>query len=213
MSNKKYLLLLLLWLMISLTASAQTFSAGIIAGLNLSQIDGDSQTGYDKPGLVIGAKAIVKLNSRLSAVIELLLNQKGAAFDINPAIPNENYVINLNYMEVPALLDLHFGRVSDKHFKHHLLAGVGYGRLFSANFKEGDAPFTFKKFEPDFRKNEISPIFGYSFFFTPNIGVDFRYSFAVTRLYERVGDVPTSDITRTEFLRNYYLSVRGTYVF
>ena len=195
-------------------AQRQTFKAGAAGGINLSQLDGDTEVGFNKVGVQFGVKGIAKITNNLHVNIELLFNQKGAAFSTNPLQDGNNFRINYNFMEVPVLLDLLLVKADDDHYKHHLTAGIGYGRLIGTTYKEdASVSFSFKQFEDDLNKNEISPIFGYSYYFTPNIFLDLRYSFAISRVYDRGGEPPSNDIIKVLFLRNYYISGRVGYVF
>jgi len=213
LKNRLFTLIVVL-LFFTYSVESQTFKAGVIGGLNVSQMDGDNHTGWEKLGVQFGAKAIAKISDRFHINIELLYNQKGARIRTSPGLDRPDYTIGVNFMEVPLLIDLQFGKVSNDHFKHHFIGGVGYARLLGANFKESpNSIISFKPFENDFEKGEISPILGYSYYFTENIAVDFRYSFAVSKLFIRDGIIPQNDLTKTKFLRNYYLTGRVSYIF
>lgn len=71
---------ILLWLSLSLplTALAQTFGGGLLAGLNISQIDGDQAHGYRQPGLYLGGFLTYRLQERLALQPELVFEQLGS---------------------------------------------------------------------------------------------------------------------------------------
>ncbi|MEM6697615.1 MAG: hypothetical protein AAF806_16255 [Bacteroidota bacterium] len=83
----------------------QRFHAGIITGVNLSQIDGDDYSGYDKLGIMGGLQGIALLNRRTKLVTELLYSSKGSRVE-NELIfqPQKNRVLAVNYAEVPILI-------------------------------------------------------------------------------------------------------------
>jgi hypothetical protein len=58
--------------------SAQRIKGAVIAGMNLSQVDGDEVYGYNKVGLNAGASAILPVGKWFSFSIETVYSQKGS---------------------------------------------------------------------------------------------------------------------------------------
>ncbi|HFC00458.1 MAG TPA: PorT family protein [Phaeodactylibacter sp.] len=213
--KQKYLVsFIILFFSISTNVVAQRFKAAAIAGINLSQMDGDNRTGFDKLGLQFGIKGIAILTDQFHINTEMLFSQKGARFQSNAGKEKKDYTINLNYMEVPVLVDVLLKKIDKDHYRHHLMAGVSYARLLSSNFKEPEnSLLTYKPFEKDFNKNELSIVFGYTNYISQNIGIGIRYTVATSRLFEREGMISPTDSNQSEFLRNYYISARLVYSF
>lgn len=214
MQKRHALSFFILFLFINTQLEAQRFKAAAIAGINLSQLDGDSRTGFDKLGFQFGIKGIAILTERLHINTEILFSQKGAKFQSRLHKEIKDYTINLNYMEVPFLLDVLLNKIEKDYYRHHFMAGVSYARLISTSFKEPENTIiTYKPLEADFNKNELSIVFGYANYVTQNIGIGIRYTVATTRLFEREGMISPNDANQSEFLRNYHISARLVYSF
>jgi hypothetical protein len=142
MSNKTYIVALITLLMLPYSmALGQRIKGEVIAGMNLSQVDGDEVYGFHKVGMNMGLGAMVPLGKNFSFSIETLFNQKGSyqgkqyedklidtATGQVLAIYNGAYKLKLDYLEVPFLI-----QYTDKDI---ITAGIGfsYGRL--VNIKE-----------------------------------------------------------------------------
>jgi hypothetical protein len=108
---------------IVLSTSAQsTFKAGLVAGLNAAQFDGDSYSGYHKPGFYGGGFVRSSINAKWDWTFEISYSQKGAK-----KVPTENspvsYFLSLDYVEVPLLLRYHYKKILFE-------GGTGVGVLF-----------------------------------------------------------------------------------
>ncbi|MFU8843545.1 MAG: outer membrane beta-barrel protein [Bacteroidales bacterium] len=118
-------------------ARSQDVQAAVIAGLNLSQVDGDEVYGFYKPGLNMGLSAIVPVGRHFNFALETLFNQKGAfqgdqyfSTDSAGNVLTGAYNLRLNYLEVPILFffndkDIIMGG-----------AGISYGRLVGIKEEE-----------------------------------------------------------------------------
>ena len=87
----------------------QRFTGGIVAGLNLAQVDGDMYFGYTKAGFTGGAFVHLGLASKLSISTELLFSQKGSKGNalLGAPLTGTNTAIcfiGLNYVEAPVTL-------------------------------------------------------------------------------------------------------------
>lgn len=118
-------------------ANAQQVRAGVVAGLNLAQVDGDEIYGFNKPGFNAGLFASVPIGKNFFFSLETDFNQKGShqgkqyeLQDTTGAIMTGAYDLRLNYLEVPVLFFY-----NDKNV---LAAGGGfsYGRLVGITEKE-----------------------------------------------------------------------------
>ena len=92
---------ILLLLFFPCLLQAQLFKGGIVAGLNLTQIDGDELGGYDKIGLNVGVIADIYLAETFSLSMEILYSQKGASTGLienNQGIP---FKWKWDYIELP----------------------------------------------------------------------------------------------------------------
>ncbi|HRO43662.1 MAG TPA: outer membrane beta-barrel protein [Flavipsychrobacter sp.] len=111
----------------------RTFYAGLIAGANLSQVDGDSYAGYHKVGLNAGGIVYTHLAPNLAVSLEILFSQKGArghrVQESGAGTFINAYRINLNYAEIPIQLNYFDKRRS------HFGGGFSYSQLITAQEK------------------------------------------------------------------------------
>lgn len=111
----------------------RTFYGGVIGGANFTQVDGDRFAGYHKVGMNVGAIVYAQLGNKVAASIEILYSQKGAkshlvqrsagagSYDV------QKYRINLNYAEVPIMINYFDKR------KSNFGAGFSYSQLVSSS--------------------------------------------------------------------------------
>lgn len=106
---------------------AQIIKGELILGGNICQVDGDECYHYRKPGVHVGAGALIPITNWLDVGLEVLFNQKGAykRDSINPhlGLYSGRYKLNLNYAEIPVMI-----YVTDKD-RYSLGVGVSYGRI------------------------------------------------------------------------------------
>ncbi len=108
---------------------AQVIKAEALLGLNLTQVEGDEVYGFKKPGINIGAGAMIPLGKNWDISFEITYNQKGAKQgdqynDTIDDVPVTGaYKLRLNYAEIPVLI--HY---TDKEFLT-IGAGFSFGRL------------------------------------------------------------------------------------
>ena len=90
-------------------AQAQNFRGGAFAGLSMSQIDGDTYSGYHKPGFIVGASVDRAFSENFSMAMELKFLQKGSRASYNiDSESGEYYKAQINYMQIPVLLQYRF---------------------------------------------------------------------------------------------------------
>lgn len=166
----------------------RTFFAGLTAGTNFAQVDGDNFAGYHKPGWNAGVVVYANLIEHLAGSLELSYAQKGsrAAQSQLPKMANDqstvltDYRIRLNYLEVPVMLNYFDKRRS------HFGAGIAYAQLASSkesyrdtfgNLYEQDAKlYPFRKMDLSFMLNGNAHLWK-GFFFN----LRFQYSLLSVR--------------------------------
>ena len=202
----------------------QRFGAGLILGTNLSQIDGDRYTGFDKAGLYGGARGIVRFNSQLEINVELLYSQKGSKIEEPDVLRTgagrtlKNRVVQLNYAEVPILLR-YVWYDTGKGFM--LETGAAFSRLNGIEITERlvqDGGVSYDDLSERFNRNDLNYVVGGGFRLNKHIDLLIRYTFALTRFYEQSAE--ETAVTPNPFaeqpikyLRNYHLSLLAAYVF
>ncbi|MDH3649865.1 MAG: PorT family protein [Saprospiraceae bacterium] len=194
----KYYIFLVTILMLPGRSLTQTFEAGIVVGVNASQINGDFLAGYDKLGLHTGLKVRVSTWEHVEWSMELLLSQRGSRADI---FTKDTRKIHLNYVEIP-LLAAFKDWLKDDFYKIRFEGGISYGRLVGNNV-------SFEGVEDqidEFNNDDLSLILGATLFTSERIGFSFRYTHSVTPLLNNKRNLEFSR------LRGFFLTFRSVYM-
>lgn len=103
--------LLIAFLFLFNSVSAQRFEAGITVGAVASQLSGDQAAGYDKPGFEAGGFVSTALSEKIHAGFQIAYIQKGSRKTSNPDIGDYTfYRSRLNYIQVPFVLEYLFSK-------------------------------------------------------------------------------------------------------
>lgn len=198
----------------------QRFRASLIAGFNLSQMDGDNYNGFDKFNTQFGIGGTAIINQHSEIGIELLYHRKGTRTETDPrrTINRKDRLVDLTYVEVPFYY--RHNRMDEAPSVYFEFGGA-FARLIDARINEPDMPLdglVISGLENDFNKNELSLLLGVGHQFTKHIGARIRYSFALTRVYN-TDDLSDQAVLQIEQergltqLRNYYISLAAFYRF
>ena len=163
---------------------AQRFDAAVLAGVTVSQLDGDNSAGYNKVGLIGGLDGIILLSEKMEVSVGLHFNQQGSRCETNldAGAPCGVLKINLNYVDIPVLFhykDWKSG--SGDHYRLQFNIGLGYGRLISGKAQDrfGDEVPT-----DQLRKDQISGQVGFHYNFDERLSLGVRHSRAINLLYD-----------------------------
>ena len=199
------------------------FKAGVTVGLNLTQIDGDHQSGYDHKGASFGLRGGFAVNPQLDIMSELLYLEKGAEpGDASSKYEQKAAVIRLKYAEVPLTLNYHLKKNEDGFYQWTFHTGISYGRLLKSTATVTqrfrlDTAVTKSLSQEFFKKEDISFIIGLSYNIRSNFGLRFRNSFALNKMFVNLNPERSSNgvIKRDAYLtfRNYFISIQGFYDF
>ena len=210
-------------MMISFSGYGQRIKGALIAGMNISQVDGDEIYGFNKVGLNMGGAAIVPLGKNFSFQLELLFSQKGSyqskqyeqeITDTSGNIIaelNGSYNLKLDYLEVPFLF--HY---TDKDI---ISAGIGfsYGRLVNVKEYEHDTlnQFTTLNSGP-YDRNDYSVLVDLYFRVhkkIPRFKLNIRYSYSMSKIRTRDFYNTLGEYTGTRDQYNNVIAIRLIYVF
>lgn len=197
--EKLFLIFFILFLTFSAIAQPSTegrrFIAGIVAGVNMSQIDGDELVGYDQLGFNGGARVATILSSRWQLSLELLFSQQGSRKTRNDPPSAALQSIRLNFVEVP--LQINF-----QEWRFHVSAGISYARLINAKVIDilgEDVTDT-----QSYQDNNLFVVLGATYFFSDRIGLNIGWSKAITNQQAQPGN---------NRLLGKNLIIRGVYAF
>ncbi|MBL7719844.1 MAG: PorT family protein [Flavipsychrobacter sp.] len=189
----------------------RTFYAGPVFGGNFTQVDGDNYAGYSKPGFNVGGVLYMHMAPKVAASMEILFSQKGAVSNIvkNAGLTGliiQKYRLNLNYAEVPVMLQFFDKR------KSHAGFGLSVSRLITMNERADVEPksVSVPDFERDFPVNKMD----YNFLVGANLhcwkGIFFnlRFQYSLTPMRKNIDP----RFGRTEQFNNMF-AVRVIYLF
>lgn len=155
------------------------FSASIVAGTNISQIDGDGEAGFNQLGLNVGGRANIYIAKRWDISTEILFSQKGSQSAFVRGQPR-NMQCRLNYVEVPVQINFKDWEISDidngsSYMRMVFGAGMTYGRLLGGSYVVGGAEQDIAQF----KNTDISILFSGTAYINRNWGINIGWSRSV----------------------------------
>ena len=136
------------------------FAAGVVAGTNFAQVDGDYFAGYYKIGLNVGGIGYAKIKKNVALSWEILYSQKGSKSNLtgihgSDSVLIKKYGISLNYAEIPVMINFF-----DKH-KSHACIGLSYNVLVNSSENiTTDHSFAIDQNKYPFKKNDLEILVG-----------------------------------------------------
>ena len=198
-----------------------------VAGINLTQVDGDEVYGFKKPGFNGGLGATIPFAGNWSVSLEILFDQKGAkqkAQYNDVYIPdttivngdtihfdhvyNGAYKLDLNYVSVPVLF-----QYTDR---DRITAGVGfsYGQLVGIKeWEHNRLVETTTLNSGTYKKNDFNILVDLKFRIYKKIKFNIRYSYSLAKIRTRDFYDWYGQYTETRDQYNSTLSFRFIYVF
>lgn len=174
---KRIPLLILSLLPLSIAASAQEVSFGAKGGLNIADLTNISNT-KARAAVHLGAFAQIGLDENWTIQPELVYSGQGAKID--PSLPLlSDYTVALNYINLPVMLQYHLIP------EFHLEAGPQIGFLVAAKAKEDGNSINLKD---DYKGMDFGLGFGLGYTFDMGLGVNARYNFGLTDVFDGNGD-------------------------
>ena len=207
---KSFLFILACLFLQTNTSAQQRFKAGLIAGLNASQIQNDDVGGYDRLRVQGGLRAIAIFTDRFDLNIELLYSQRGSyAKEGSPRCFNGPLDITANYVEIPVLATIKdWMHEEDGYYRIQASGGFSYGRLISSS----SIGSCHDGLEELFNKNDVSFTIGAEYFATKNVTIGFRWSRSLNLLYNRKKGEEMFNRSENS-LQGFFLSFRAGYIF
>lgn len=202
--NKYYFIFLIL--IIPLLSISQNIKGGLIAGFNLTQVDGDQIYGFHKIGLNVGATAIVPVGKKFCATIETIYTQKGSYQSPNDTLTSPPYKLILNYVEAPVF----FSYIEKDVIK--IGAGFSWGRL--VDFQEWEHLKRVNWTTPygPYSPNDYNVLLDLQFKIHSGLWFDARYFYSMTKIRTRTFEnIMGQTWTRKQY--NNDIAFRLIYVF
>ena len=194
------------------------FKAAVMMGINMSQIDGDKQQGFRKPGVSLGLNGSIYIRPDFEVNTELLYNEKGAKPNPNdPLMRDINFsTFSLRYSEIALLANYHYSPNStNTYYTQTLYAGLSYGRLLKSSISILKNNQTDEALESEIvgklNPHDFSFIVGWSHLFTKRIGITLRYTGTFNFLYKNPDYRFGYNNTGFQHLKPYFMSLRMFY--
>lgn len=169
---KKTLLTIVL-LITFVFAFAQRFDAGLIAGFNASQVEGDYFKGYNKAGVLAGIYVQTDIAPAVVAGMEIKYSQKGSRRKYDPKQPDvDKYIMRLGYIDIPIFMGF---RTNDRSM---IIGGIAPGVLLHAKELNSYGEFPPEDQHP-FKNFDLQPFVGFQFDFLERLSVDLRFALSV----------------------------------
>ncbi len=216
--KQTFYLILLFFAQSALSAQkySSLFKAGATVGVNLSQIDGDEQFGYNRSGLNFGLRGAVILRKDIDISTELLYSQRGTQPDSDEKSKQKRTAyVSLRYAEVPILFNYFYDRSELGHYRWNLYVGVSYGRLLRSetsilkSFSITDTIQQNLVNANGYNTSDLSFILGVKRYFTNRVGISLRHTFSMNYLYKNPKPVV---ITRGQQLSKDYSTFRSFFL-
>lgn len=160
-------IILLCALRFSPAEAQRRFEGYLLGGANLSQIDGDKLSGFNKIGLQGGARVHTIFTDRWEMSIGMLYSQQGASRNLNDSPSAVFERIQLNLVEAPVMI--HFND-----WKFQVGAGLSYARLI--NYSVEDIFGEDVTDQQNYHDNLFQVVAGVTFRFSERFGLNVRWS-------------------------------------
>lgn len=185
----------------------RTFIGGLVAGANFTQVDGDNFAGYHKVGMNVGGIVYTKLDQSFYLSLEILYSQKGSrskgAQSLASGLNIIKYNINLNYAEVPVMINYFFDN------KTNIGAGLSYSQL--ATSSEAITTYPPQNYNLEnypFKKGDLNILLGGSVHIWKGLFYNLRFQYSLLSIRDKI---PTQDSKQAQF--NNLWVMRLMYVF
>lgn len=170
-------LLLFLW-SIALQAqdSQPRFRGGIMAGVNLSQIDGDRAAGYNKLDPLAGLTTRIRLKDKSSLELGILYQGRGSRNRVNVDQTTIPFKYKLQYIAVPLTFQYHdWLDESGSYYKVGVELGAQYGYLLGADIEDEAVGTGLDKEVDQFNKSNADLVAGLMFYPNRKSVIGFRF--------------------------------------
>jgi len=200
----------------------QRIKGALIAGMNVSQVDGDEIYGFKKVGLNAGASATLPIGKWFTFTIETLYSQKGSnqqawyydSVELQPdstVVWTGAYKLKTDYLEVPILFHFDDGRFIS------VGLGFSYGRIVNVKeWEHGNLVETTSLNTGPYDKNDYSILGDLQFRVhrkVPMLKFNIRYAYSLSKIRTRDFYNSKGEYTGTRDQYHNLFSLRVIYVF
>lgn len=160
---------------------AQRFDAGLIAGFNGTQVEGDELRGYHKVGALGGIYVQTDIAPAIVAGMEIKYSQKGARKKYDPKKPDvDKYVMRLGYIDIPLFMGF---RANERSM---IIGGIAPGILIHSKELNSDGEIP-EQDRQTFNTFDLQPFVGFQFDFLERVSLDLRLAISVIPCSDQSG--------------------------
>lgn len=153
------------------------FKAYVVAGFNLSQIDGDNSGGYNNIGANGGVGVFVTYTDKFSNSLEITYSMRGAKSNaFKPPNSPGTFAYQMDYIDIPLLFNYHDFKIAI------FQAGFSYTQLVRGKYKHLNGvldPERMYKWNIDF-------VAGVTFLIKEHWGINFKYNYSLLNNLKKI---------------------------
>jgi len=148
--------------------NAQYFEGALVAGISGSQVDGDTQGGYKKPGIIVGLSVEKKISRLLGLKSGIEYIGKGAVKKIDNV---EEFNTSLHYVQIPFTLSINP--------LEHVEVNLGLAGAYLFHLKYEYLGQQMNDDLNDMHNFELSALLNFSYFFSERIGCNAGFNYSI----------------------------------
>lgn len=172
------ILVLSTFIFFSKQVNAQEFGGGFMGGLVGSQVAGDPSSGYHKLGIYGGFFVNRQFTLKSGAQLEMYYIQKGARENPTDENGNSQYLMRVNYFEIPVLYNFTINKTLI------LTGGFAYSYLVGTPYEE--ANFSTSVAGEEFNQHNATFVIGIEYVITNQLSASFRINTSITPIRPHV---------------------------
>ena len=154
-------------------AQQEGFNAGVLAGVNASQVSGDSYSGFNKAGILLGLYTNIDVSQTLNLQFEINYSEKGSRRNPNTDEGDTDFfLLRMNYIEIPVM-----ARMRKRNFTFE--GGIFYGVKVYDYLEDENGEFEIPPQLNQFKRSDIGVLLGLNFNFTDNLIMNWRINSSV----------------------------------
>jgi len=171
-------ILILFFLVMSISLEGQLFKLGLISGVNISRLGSDEipKNSYNHFGPKFGGRVGVDLKRQVRTSIDILYSRKGNITDLGQ-LTLAYKKLRLDYIDIPFMLtymDWMDDPDEEDYYKLHFSVGANYGRLI--NYKAINNLDNDVTSQSNFNKSDCSLLTGLTYYPSEHFGINLQYS-------------------------------------
>jgi len=171
-------LIIIILVIYSLSAIAQEFTGGLSGGISATQIDGESQSGYNKLGFIFGGFVKRKFGEKLGAQFEIKYFDKGSHKPPHHDVGDyTTWTIKLRYIDMPFMASYTLKDI------YTFQAGVSVDYLLHFAYNDGNGNMD-NSYVP-YRKFDYSAVAGFSYKISDRLSASVRYSYSMISVLKK----------------------------